>query len=346
MKRIVLVPVLLALLTMTTQMGADVVPNGHMWYWQDDFGDIHDGYVEASPGDTITVWHIGNNHGGSWVGLDQIRTELWWDTAVIANQGSGDGSRYVAPGYGDATFGSHVTDPPGHNYGAAPDYSVPQYNHYLKLDFFYNYMWAYEGMVVNSYDIPIRDDAPLGETTLGGRFIGVQFGYVVWWDEIGDADPYQLTINVVSAFDPGDFDEDGDVDADDVDLLCANIGGDLAYDMDGDLDVDEDDMVFHVENYLEYDTDGDDVPDGNGTFRGDFNADGAVNGTDLSLMNGSFGGPAGFAGGNANCDATVNGTDLSILAGVFGDVVTATIPEPMAVGLLSLGGIALLRKRT
>jgi len=145
----------------------------------------------------------------------------------------------------------------------------------------------------------------------------------------------------------GDFDGDGDVDADDVDDLCANMGGDVGtYDMDGDGDVDEDDMTFHVENYLEYDSDGDGTPDGQGTFRGDFNADGSVNGTDLSIMNGNFGGSVGFAGGNANCDATVNGTDLSILAGVFGNVATSQVPEPMTITLLSLGGVAALKRRT
>ena len=144
----------------------------------------------------------------------------------------------------------------------------------------------------------------------------------------------------------GDFDDDGDVDADDVDDLCANMGGDPGtYDMDGDGDVDEDDMAFHVENYLEYDTNGDDIVDGQGTFRGDFNADGSVNGTDLSIMSGSFGVSAGFGGGNANCDAIVNGTDLSILSGVFGSVATAAVPEPLTMGLLSLGGVALLRRR-
>ena len=144
----------------------------------------------------------------------------------------------------------------------------------------------------------------------------------------------------------GDFDGDGDVDADDVDDLCANMGGDVGtYDMDGDGDVDEDDMTFHVENYLEYDSDGDGNPDGQGTFRGDFNTDGSVNGTDLSILSGGFGTTTGFAGGNANCDATVNGTDLSILSGVFGNVATAAVPEPLTIGLLSLGSIAMLRRR-
>jgi len=142
-----------------------------------------------------------------------------------------------------------------------------------------------------------------------------------------------------------DFDSDGDFDADDIDILCTNMGGDPAtYDLDGDGDVDEDDMVYAVENLLEYDSDGDGVPDGEGTFRGDFNLDGAVNGTDLSIMNGNFGQTAGYAGGNANCDTTVNGTDLSILAGEFGNTATA-IPEPVTALLIAAGGCAALRRR-
>ena len=144
----------------------------------------------------------------------------------------------------------------------------------------------------------------------------------------------------------GDLDGDSDTDADDVDLICANIGGDPGlYDMDGDGDVDADDMVFHVETYLEFDLGSDGTIDGQGTSCGDFNADGVVDGTDLSIMNANFGGAVGFAAGNANCDSTVNGTDLSILAGTFGNVATAPVPEPATMGLFALGGLALLRKR-
>ena len=144
----------------------------------------------------------------------------------------------------------------------------------------------------------------------------------------------------------GDLDDDGDIDADDVDLLCANMGGDSAtYDMDGDGDVDEDDMTFHVETYLEYDLDLDGIVDGTGTFRADFNTDGSVDGTDLSIMAGSVGQSVGFAQGNANCDSTVNGTDLSILTIHLGDVVTGAVPEPTTVLIMMGGGLACLLRR-
>ena len=146
---------------------------------------------------------------------------------------------------------------------------------------------------------------------------------------------------------PGDFDGDDDIDADDVDILCANMGGDPAtYDLDGDGDVDEDDMIFLVEDLIEYDTNGDGTPDGNGTYRGDFNLDGVVNATDLQIMKGSFGSSGvGYASGNANCDTVVNATDLQILKDAFGSSASA-VPEPLTVGLLALGGAALLKRRS
>ena len=143
---------------------------------------------------------------------------------------------------------------------------------------------------------------------------------------------------------PGDFDGDDDVDADDIDILCANMGGDVGtYDMDGDLDVDEDDLIYHVENLVE-------LQDGSGrvgTKRGDFNLDGFVNATDLAIMQPSFGlGPKLYADGNANCDTVVNGTDLAILAANIGFAApTGAVPEPLTLGLLGLGSVALLRRR-
>jgi len=145
---------------------------------------------------------------------------------------------------------------------------------------------------------------------------------------------------------PGDFDGDGDGDADDIDILCANMGGALdPYDLDSNGVVDEDDMIYHVENLVEYDTDDDGTPDGTGTYQGDFNLDGVVNATDLQIMKTSFGlSGVGYAAGNANCDTVVNATDLQILKAKFG-LVASAVPEPLTIGLLAVGGVALLRRR-
>ena len=143
----------------------------------------------------------------------------------------------------------------------------------------------------------------------------------------------------------GDYDGDGDVDADDINMLCDNMGGDPAtYDADGDGDVDEDDMIYHIENLVE-------LTDGSGRVgskRGDFNLDGFVDGTDLALMKVAFGQPGqDYADGNANCDAFVDGTDLAILKSNMGFIApTGGVPEPMTLGLMALGGLALLRRKS
>jgi len=157
----------------------------------------------------------------------------------------------------------------------------------------------------------------------------------------------ELSIDRLSLVRPGptnpDLDFDGDVDADDIDVLRDNLG-DPAFDLDGDGDADEDDLIHLVEDLVE-------LQDGSGrvgTKRGDFNLDGLVNGTDAAIMKAAFGTwPRGWAGGNANCDDIVNATDLAILAGNFGSEAPAsTVPEPVTMSLLAVGGLALLKRRT
>ena len=144
-----------------------------------------------------------------------------------------------------------------------------------------------------------------------------------------------------------DFDQDGDADADDIDILCANIGGaDPRYDVDGDGDCDSDDLVLLIENLVEW-SESVSGEQGVGTACGDFNLDGLVNATDLAIMQGGFGlGSQGYADGNGNGDSLVDATDLAILAANFGYVApTGPVPEPVTIGLLSMGGMALLRRR-
>ena len=111
----------------------------------------------------------------------------------------------------------------------------------------------------------------------------------------------------------GDFDSDGDVDADDIDLLCDNLG-DADFDLDGDGDADEDDLVYLVENLVE-------LQDGSGrvgTAMGDFNLDGLVNATDGAVMKSTFGTwPRGWADGNANCDDIINATDRTNIQSAY-----------------------------
>jgi len=149
---------------------------------------------------------------------------------------------------------------------------------------------------------------------------------------------------------PGDYDGDGDVDADDVDELCANIGTtDPALldtmDLDDDGDVDVDDQVIHVTTLLEYDLNGDDVADGQGTFQADFNTDGSVDLADLTILRTNSGLTGqGFADGDTNCDGTVDLADLTTLRGLSGSSV-AGVPEPTVIGLMLIGGAGLLAKR-
>ncbi|MHC4561665.1 MAG: PEP-CTERM sorting domain-containing protein [Planctomycetota bacterium] len=139
----------------------------------------------------------------------------------------------------------------------------------------------------------------------------------------------------------GDFNENGKIDAYDIDLLCDNVGN-SAYDLDGDLDADEDDLIFLVENLVEL-TDG-----RTGTARGDFNLDGYVDGTDLAIFKAGFGlsGDVGWADGNTNCDDVINATDLAIFKANFGFAAPADpVPEPAIALLLALGASSLIRTR-
>jgi len=148
----------------------------------------------------------------------------------------------------------------------------------------------------------------------------------------------------------GDCNADYLVNAADVDSMYEFIasglpGGGTYYDVDADGDVDEDDVTYLIEVLLEVDSDGDGFIESQGTFRGDFNLDGSVDGTDLSIMAGTFGQSVGYAAGNANGDPTVDGTDLSILSSTFGSVATTSVPEPMTLSLLALGATGLVAHR-
>ncbi len=163
---------------------------------------------------------------------------------------------------------------------------------------------------------------------------------------------YQTIANLPAELDytvlvpTGDFDEDGDIDSDDIGLLCANITGsgnppnDPKYDLDGDGDTDQDDMDMLIHDLVEI-TGG----DGTGTEYGDFDLDGDIDTTDLTILATNFGLGTTWSEGNANCDLVIDTTDLAILATNFGFVASGAVPEPATLSLLAVGSAALIRRR-
>jgi hypothetical protein len=161
--------------------------------------------------------------------------------------------------------------------------------------------------------------------------------------------PVELSYDVTPATRLGDFDLDGDIDADDIDALGAAIAAsstDLTFDVDGDGDVDSDDFAFHVQNLVDtaltYEVDGEWFM--TGTQFGDFNLDGEVGILDLGLLGDSYNTTSGWATGDANGDGTTGILDLGLLGDNYGFDRSA-IPEPASAMLLVAGAGALLKRR-
>ena len=111
------------------------------------------------------------------------------------------------------------------------------------------------------------------------------------------------------------------------------------YDLDGDGDADSDDMDMLIHDLVE--TSAGSSP---GTEYGDFDLDGDIDTTDLTILATNFGVGTTWAQGNANCDLVIDTTD-TILATNFGFVASAdAIPEPATLSLLALGALSLLRR--
>ncbi|MEM7682660.1 MAG: dockerin type I domain-containing protein [Planctomycetota bacterium] len=155
--------------------------------------------------------------------------------------------------------------------------------------------------------------------------------------------------------DPADLNDDGVVNALDIDTLSIAIGvgasattyGYMDLNTDGQIDqADLDELVLNL------------VPTtggGTGTFYGDANLDGAVDLLDFDILTGNFGSSGiGWAGGDFTRqnlsptnppDFTVDLLDFDILTANFGAGSPAAVPEPASAALLGLAGLTLLRRR-
>ena len=326
----------------------------------------------------------GAGYAPNWAPAIGYHIGAWWDTDAVTGSSFNWDNGPAYSGFNGQGDPVDITDKMYDRFAAVNwgewnmfHDEVSRYDHYAAWQVqsnrgvwvggYHPYEYIYENSIVTSFQFTVRSDIfdvaayTWGTDELGNPIkiyesaIGLEFAA---WNVYEDPELLSgwynhydaMTLRVTAPGTPdalGDFDGDGDVDADDVDILCANMGGDPAtYDLDEDGDVDEDDMVYHVETLVEYDTDGDGTADGNGTYLGDFNLDGVVNATDLQLMKGTFGtSGVGYAAGNANCDTVVNATDLQILKGTFGSAVAGGVPEPASAALLLVAGAALARRR-
>ncbi|MHC4984960.1 MAG: PEP-CTERM sorting domain-containing protein, partial [Planctomycetota bacterium] len=299
---------------------------GGDWFW----GGTETG-VQASYGDLATNTWILDPTGA------QASAERWFvdptyaTTAGIVNPfhdpldyGRWAGNAYYT-GQGDCAFGligGGITDHDGDT---------------IADDIFYDMTWFRGGHVYGGVSPQlmatirvVSDLAPYGD---------MRFEYY------GAGSQNVGPIMAPGAPTVGDFNSDGVIDADDIDLLCDNLGsGDLGtYDLDGDGDVDADDKVFLIENLVAWNNG---VTGGIGTVVGDFNLDGIVNATDLAIMKPNFGlFGKGYADGNANCDDQIDGTDLAILDTTFAQAAAGPVPEPATLALLVLGAAGILKRR-
>ena len=159
----------------------------------------------------------------------------------------------------------------------------------------------------------------------------------------------------------GDLDGDGDIDADDIDLMGDYIRTGIApttanYDLsddgatggtDGSVTIlDLDYLVRYLVETSAVDGDGNPIF---GTQYGDFNLDGEIELGDLTRLGTYYGVGSMWAEGNANphLDEDIELGDLTILGTYYGasNGGVDAIPEPATMSLLALGGLAALRRR-
>ncbi len=213
-----------------------------------------------------------------------------------------------------------------------------------------HYWWAYSSGYSAGLFMTIRvvHPNPPGNITYG--IYGPFYWEQNWTPIIGPA-----------PLSPGDLDQDGDIDADDIDLMGDYIRTGIApttanYDLsddgatggtDGSVTIlDLDYLVRFLVETSAVDGDGNPIF---GTQYGDFNLDGEIELGDLTRLGTYYGVGDTWAEGNANphLDEDIELGDLTILGTYYGasNGGVDAIPEPMTLSLLAVGAAALLGRR-
>ena len=134
---------------------------------------------------------------------------------------------------------------------------------------------------------------------------------------------------------PGDFNDDGLLTAEDIDLLSAQVGGgDAGFDLNGDGSVTDDDRQTWMGLA--------------GTLAGDADLNGTVEFADFLSLSAAFGNMGGWSEGDFDGTGEVEFADFLLLSGNFGNSAApagAAVPEPSASFLLLGGLLALLHCR-
>ncbi len=147
------------------------------------------------------------------------------------------------------------------------------------------------------------------------------------------ADDGDLLLDYRPVSGPPDFDQDLDVDADDIDLLFANLGSpDPYFDLDHDGDVDREDADELILS-------------GFGTQYGDANLDYAVDAADFAIWNANnFGENTGWATADFNGDGNTDASDFNLWLDNRGFLgLASSVPEPSGWTLLAALLMGLLR---
>ena len=145
----------------------------------------------------------------------------------------------------------------------------------------------------------------------------------------------------------GDFDNDGDLDGDDVDALVMVVAGMThvpSFDLTGDGLVDQSDL----QDWLAV-AGSTNLPSGNAYLYGDANLDGTVDGQDfIAWNNAKFTANAAWTAGDFNADGAVDGQDFivwNLNKFQSADARTAAVPEPSGLLIIAMAMGAVVTRR-